>query len=312
MIVDAHAHIMGAVRGHIAAGATRSLTYGRVQAGGDIMQVLPPTVRDSAFPPEMLLAHMDWAGVDQAVLLQGPFYGENNDYVRDAVRRWPDRFVGAAYGDPRAPRARELFLRAVEGDGFRILKVEMSVATGLVGLYPDLELDDETMGWIWDEAARRHLVVTLDLGAVGSASYQTAALRRVVERHPDLRVVIAHLAQPPIGREDAEILDRLWREQIELGRFPNVWFDLSALPAYGVHQEYPYPDAIRYIRRASDLIGAGKLMWGTDAPGLLCQATYLQLRDLVARHCVWLSDQQRADVLGRTAARVYSLKGRGA
>ena len=74
MIVDAHAHIMSTVCGHIAAGATRSLTYGRVQASADIIQVLPPTARDTAFPPEMLLAHMDWAGVDQAVLLQGPFY----------------------------------------------------------------------------------------------------------------------------------------------------------------------------------------------------------------------------------------------
>ncbi len=39
--------------------------------------------------------YMDQAGVDRAVLLQGPFYGDMDDYVRQAVKRWPDRLAGA-------------------------------------------------------------------------------------------------------------------------------------------------------------------------------------------------------------------------
>ena len=305
MIIDAHAHITSGVNGMTGTGATRSLAYGQVQWGNRIVRHLPPMARFNAFPPEMLLEHMDWIGVDKAVLMQGPFYGEANAYISQAVKRWPDRFVGTGYVDPRAPDARDVFLHVTEEYGFHVLKFELSVATGLVGLYPDLRLDEDALMWIWDESARRGLVITLDLGAVGSASYQTGTIRYILDRYPTLKIVIAHLAQPPIGQEDDTRLDALWQEQVLLARYPNVWCDLSALPAYGVDEEYPFPSALRYIRRAVDMVGASKLMWGTDVPGLLLQATYPQLLDVVAKHCDALSASDRDAILGTNAWRVY-------
>ncbi len=306
MIVDAHAHILRELRGQTGRGPTRSLAYGKVQYGHEIIQLLPPLMEKTAFPPEALLANMDWAGVDKAVLLQGPFYGEANDYLARAVRQWPDRFIGAGHVDPCADDAQDMFRRCVEEHGFHILKFEMSVGTGLVGLHPELRIDGEAMAWIWEEAERRGLVVTLDLGAVGSASYQTQAVRTVLERHPHVRIVICHLAQPPISNKDDAQLDRLWQEQLQLARHPNVWFDLSALPAYAsTVEDYPYPLARHYIRRAVEMVGADKLMWGTDAPGLLGHATYPQLLNYLARHCDFLSPGATAKVLGETARGVY-------
>jgi predicted TIM-barrel fold metal-dependent hydrolase len=78
-----------------------------------------------------------------------------------------------------------------------------------------------------------------------------------------------------------------------LGRHANVWFDLAALPAY-VAEDYPFPTARRYLERAVGLIGAERLMWGSDAPGLLGQATYPQLVSYIARHCPFLSAAERA------------------
>lgn len=305
MIIDAHAHIMSEVKGRTGAGPTRSLAYGKVQWGHQILRHLPPMASYNSFPPEMLLEHMDWIGVDRAVLLQGPFYGEANEYIWQAVKHWPDRFIGAGYIDPRAPNAREVFRRVTEEFGFRVLKLELSVATGLVGLYPDLRLDEAAMRWIWEEAARRGLVITLDLGAVGSPSYQTAAVQSILDRYPTLKLVIAHLAQPPIGQEGDARLDALWQEQLLLARYHNVWCDLSALPAYGPDEEYPYPSAIRYIHRAVDMVGATKLMWGTDVPGLLLRTTYPQLLTFVAKHCNMLSESDREAILGANAWRVY-------
>ncbi|MCA9910357.1 MAG: amidohydrolase family protein, partial [Anaerolineae bacterium] len=161
MIVDAHAHIFHELHGLTGQGATRSLTYGRALLGEQVIQMTPPMMEQTAFPPEALLANMDWAGVDMTVLLQGSYYGEANATVAEAVRRWPDRFVGAAWIDPRASDARETFLRCVEDYGFRILKFEISVGTGFVGVYPDLRLDEDSMAWIWAEAEQRGLVMTL-------------------------------------------------------------------------------------------------------------------------------------------------------
>jgi predicted TIM-barrel fold metal-dependent hydrolase len=297
---------MNELHGQTGRGPTRSLAYGKVQYGDEIIQLLPPLMEKTAFPPEALLANMDWAGVDKAVLLQGPFYGESNDYIARAVKQWPDRFIGAGHVDPCADDAREMFRRCIEDYGFHVLKFEMSVSTGLVGLHHELRLDGEAMAWIWEVAERSDLVVTLDLGAVGNASYQTQAVHTITQRHPRVKIVICHLAQPPFSHKDDSMLNQLWHKQIMLARHPNVWFDLSALPAYAsIIEDYPYPVAREYIRRAVEIVGANKLMWGTDVPGLLGHATYPQLRNYIVRHCDFLSESDIGKILGENAAEVY-------
>ena len=307
MIIDAHAHIMRRVHGQIGAGRTRSLPYGRIQVGEQTTaRLLPPLSRQlSSFPPDILLEQMDSAGVDKAVLLQGSFYGTPNRYVAGAVKRYPDRFIGAAFIDPRSRGARRAWDRLTQELGFTIVKFEMSEGFGFTGLYPDLSLLGDEMAWMWEAAERQGLVIVLDLGAVGSRSYQTAAVREILARHPRLRVVIAHLAQPPIAHPNDARLDRLWQEQIELGRSPNVWFDVSSLPAYASPEDYPYASARQYVERAVNLIGPEKLMWGTDLPSLLTHATYPQLLGYISRHCDFLSPEALRGVLGENAWRVY-------
>ena len=308
MIIDAHAHIMTTVKGMTASGPTRSLSWGQARWGEETIQLLPPFSEATAFPAEALLAQMDWAGVERAVLLQGPFYGEANAYVASAVANWPDRFMGAFAPDPLAPDIRPVYKQCVEDYGLHILKFELTELTGLTGLYPDLRLDAPEHGWIFEAAEKDGLVVTLDLGKVGSRAYQTESVAALAERHPNLTFVIAHLAQPPIGvgeDDNAELYEK-WREQILLGRRQNVFFDLSALPAYAADfDEYPYVAARGYIKRATELIGAEKIMWGTDVPGLLTSGSYRQLLNYVRLHCDFLSEEEMADVLGLNALRVY-------
>ena len=306
MIIDAHAHIMTAVRGETAAGPTRSLSWGKVRWGDDTIQLLPPFSETTAFTAEMLLAQMDWAGVDRAVLLQGPFYGEADAYVAEAVKRWPDRLLGAFAPDPRAPDVKQQFARCADDHGLRVVKFELTETTGLCGRYPDLDINSIEFHWIYEEAARRDLVVTFDLGKAGSLSYQTDNVAAVAARYPALKIVIAHLAQPPIANPDDAAYNAEWKRQILLGRLPNVFFDISALPAYAAaFDEYPYDLAQDYIRQAVDLIGADKIMWGTDVPGLLTSGSYRQLLNVLQVHCDFLSAEQKAAILGRNAARVY-------
>jgi predicted TIM-barrel fold metal-dependent hydrolase len=305
VIYDAHAHIFPEIRGLIAAGPTRGLDYGRVAVGNEAIQFLPPHCEKTAYIPEMLLANMDWAGVNKAVLLQGPFYGECNQYILEALGRYPDRFSGAAYFDPWAPDSRKILERLFALSSFRAVKLECSEATGLCGIHPGARLNIPDMAWLWDELERRELVLVIDLGAVGSRSYQTSAVRAIAEEHPDLRIVIPHLAQPTPAAEADPRLWRLWLEQIDLGRLPNVWFDSAALPAYLPDEGYPYPSAERYLHLAIDRIGPAKVMWGSDLPGLLAHATYPQLVKLARLHTQFLSPREQAMVLGGNASQVY-------
>jgi len=312
MIVDAHAHICPRVCGRIAAGATRGVGYGRVSIESDVggasavIQAWPPLCADTRHTPEMLLAHMDWVGVDRAVLLQGPFYGEYNTYVQEAVERFPGRFIGAAYFDPWAENADEHFGRILDSQVFRAVKLECSETTGLYGIHPRARLDDVDIAWLWTALEERGLVLALDLGRVGSRSYQTKAVRRIAERHEGLRIVIAHLGQPSTALDEDVGKRRLWEEQIDLGKRPNVWFDTASLPAYFVSERYPFPSTGRYLRAAIERIGPDKILWGTDVPGLLAHATYRQLFDMAEDHLAFLSTEERAGIMGGNALGVYA------
>ena len=63
-----------------------------------LKQYLPPSMRDLESTPEYIIAQMDYAGVDRAVIQSGHLYGRLNEYIAEAVRRYPDRLWG--------PRAR--------------------------------------------------------------------------------------------------------------------------------------------------------------------------------------------------------------
>lgn len=308
MIIDDHVHITYGLHGMIYSGQTRSLTYGAIKQGDRVVQFLPPlNSGKTVFEPEMLLRFMDGLGVDKAVLLQGSMYGDQNVDVYKAATKWPDRLIPVAYLDPMDTAVHDQFRKVVDEYGFRILKFEMSELAGFTGLYPDLRLNGEEMIWIWEEAERRNLIVMLDLGPTNSRSYQTDVVDHMIKQHPALRIVIAHLGYPPITKPNNVQLDQLWQQQVMLGRHPNVWFDLAAVNAYSheVGEDYPFATALAYIRRAVEMIGADKLMWGTDIPSSLQYATYLQHLDFIRRHCTFLSDGQIKQVIGETAIAVY-------
>ena len=101
MIIDAHMHIYPRFEGFDDHGESRSIGYGKtLNALGHVQRVTPPAFVETSFPPEMAIEYMDWVGIDKAVLLQAPMYGFWNEYVAEAVRRWPDRLLGTANVDP--------------------------------------------------------------------------------------------------------------------------------------------------------------------------------------------------------------------
>ena len=305
MIVDAHAHVFPRIRGFVAAGPTRGLKFGQIRVGKETVQLLPPFRERTVFTPDMLIAHMNWAGVDRAVLLQGPFYGQCNRYVADAVNRYPDRLVGAACFDPWDVNARTTFETEIRGQPFAAVKFECSMPAGLCGIHPGAQLGDPSLSWIWDQLERQGLALVLDLGAVGSASYQTDAVRTIAQEHGDLKIVIAHLAQPNLIVEADAFLWRLWEQQIDLAQLPNVWFDTASLPAYVSKEAFPYPSVTRYLRLAVDRVGPEKILWGTDVPSALTQATYPQLLELAHVHTQFLSTPERRMVLAENSRKVF-------
>ncbi len=305
MIVDAHSHIFPRIHGLNAAGPTRGKGFGRALIGDAEVQVTPPLGDGLAHSPEQVLANLDWAGVEKAVLLQGPFYGECNPYVLDALEQYPDRLVGAAYFDPWMAGSRQTLDSTLSAPGYCAVKLECSVPSGLCGIHPEARLDSPDLDWLWQELEKLGLILVLDLGGIGSRSYQTEAVRKIAVRQPKLKIVVAHLGQPRPEAEAEPELWKLWEEQVDLGLLPNVWFDCASLVAFVSEEGYPFPSAARYLRLGVERIGAHKVMWGTDQPGTLLHATYRQYVELAKLHTAFLSSRDQALVLGENAIHVY-------
>ena len=295
MIIDCHTHIARSLTGF-----WKPLRYGQVTDQGRTMQVLPPSFDPPASPPEMLLAHMDHIGVDRAFLVQHHLYGDQNKTVLEAIRRWPDRFVGFGYlGRFDQVDAADDIERLIE-DGMHGLKVEVASTRRLRS---DFRFDGEVEWSVWQRLDELRRPLILDLGA--ATAEDTAVLRRMLEAFQNLRLLICHLGSPP--REG-------WRERASLALNPRVWLDLAAAPGLSettasrrsrsqsaIRAEYPFHEAQKLVKWAVTTFGAHKVMWGTDYPVLLRRGTYQQLLDFVRVHCAFLSAEQKAQVLGGAA-----------
>ncbi|MCL5985222.1 MAG: amidohydrolase [Actinobacteria bacterium] len=304
-IVDAHTHIFNKIKGMIRSSRIKSLSYGNICLDNEIIRYMQPLAKNISFPVEMLLEYMDWAEIDKAVLLQGIFYGDMNDYVKRAVQRWPKRFIGTAYIDPWSKNGHKKFKCVTEENVFKAVKIDFSTETGLLRLYKDVRLNDDQIEWFWRESARREIVITLDLGYVDTRSYQTEEILDILSNFSDLKIVIAHLGHPPIKQENNIQIMQKWEKQVLLALNPNVWLDMAALPAYVPDEDYPYPSACRLLQIAIELVGPEKIMWGSDIPGLLINATYHQLINFVTKHCNFLSQGDIAKIMGINALKVY-------
>ena len=98
-VIDIHAHIYERVAGITRGQPMVSTGLGRVAIGNEEVQFLPPSFEQSRSTAEMLIAYMDWCGIEKAVLMPNPYYGYHNRYFADSVKRYPDRLRGVALVD---------------------------------------------------------------------------------------------------------------------------------------------------------------------------------------------------------------------
>lgn len=299
-VIDCHVHIVETIAGFGREGELRSLGDGSGRARyatGSVIQLLPESFHADTVTAGDLIELMDREGVDRAVLLQGNYYGFQNLASWEAIQRYPDRLAGAAMYDPYAQGAREVRAHLFEELGFSAVKFECSVGSGLMALHPQLRLDDEVMDEALGYAAGLGQVIILDIGKCASPSWQIEAVRREIKKYPQAKFVLCHLLAP--SDRDGDI----WRGAMERLALPNVWMDLSSL-AHNLHDQAPWPKTGEWLRRARDILGADRLLFGTDYPSALKEAEYGEyvrcIRDLSG-----FTREEKAAVLGGNAMAVF-------
>lgn len=244
-----------------------------------------PPHRPNGFLPEEMLADMAAAGVDRAVIVPPTWAGDSNDWALDVAQKHPDRFAVVGRFDAKAPDAAAQLERWL--DEPHMLGVRMSFH---VKPYSDW-LSDGSLEWFWAACERLQIPVSaLVPGMLGK-------LRTVVERHPDLHVLIPHMGcrLDEHGAEAFADMDDL----VALTRFPQVVVMVSSAPCFS-NEAYPFRDLHPYLRRIYDAYGPQRMLWGADLSRLT--STYRECLDLFAEALDFLSPQDKEWVLGKALA----------
>ena len=140
----------------------------------------------------------------------------------------------------------------------------------------------------------------LDIGSPNQSSCQPEAVYRLAKKYPGLHIVVCHLLAPSL--EDGDVLKCALPDLAH----DNVWVDLSALPWNVAPEAYPYPTALEYIAMAKDVLGADKIIWGTDSPCVLTKFDYKDLYSFIEDSDVF-TDAEKQGVFYDNAVKAYYL-----
>jgi len=300
-LVDAHVHIFETLKGFSGKGELCAIGGGKGRwANGDTVDMIPKGAGDRNFTIESCRNVLKAGGIEKAVLLQGSFYGFDNEYVHTAQEQYPETFVAAGTFDPFARFVDSIYDRLTNELGFKILKFETSSGMGFMSYHHDFDI--EKVFTPYAEKARLHKqILVFDIGRPEQSSAQPDKIYALAKKFSDVQFVVCHLFAPSIRDKDKV------RSNLKLLALDNVAFDLAALPKNMKPEAYPYPTAAEYVRMACDIAGYDKIMWGTDAPSNLCDETYHHLWDYLEVSGKF-SDTELEAIVGGNALRVYPFK----
>ena len=237
---------------------------------------------------EDIIQSMDESGVDVSVILNGgwvsqDFCKETNDYILDAVARYPKRLVGFCAIQPKAG---DLALAEIE-------RCANAGARGIGELRPDdqgFDLGDiEIMAPIV-ESLRKYSLIFLThasepVGHIyqGKGSITPGTIYPFIYSFPDIRIVCAHWGGGlPFYGLMPEVASAL----------ANTFFDTAASPFLYMPQIY---------ESISTIIGADKILFGTDYPLLS------QKRVMAEIESTELPAKSKAMILGDNAKKLLQI-----
>lgn len=244
-----------------------------------------PPARDAT--PEMLLELMKANGVSKTVIIQVIHYRYDNSYLADVLRQYPGTFRGVCRVDPLDPAAPDQLSRLTTEQGFRGVRLSPSGEASGDWFHGPL------MPPLWKRCYELKVPMT-----VLAPITRMPEVGLLLEKLPDLTVVIDHMADCPVDKP-AE-LEKL----IALKRYPNVFVKISHTWSLS-KQPYPWLDAQEHVKRLHQAYGPQRLMWCTDWPVMEAHAKYPQALTLVRDEMKFLNADDKQWMLSKTPERVW-------
>ena len=127
---------------------------------------------------------------------------------------------------------------------------------------------------------------------------------QLVERVPDLRMVIDHIAKPAIA---AHVMDP-WSEQMAaIARLPQVYCKLSGMITEADHAKWKSADLAPYVRHVVRSFNPDRLMFGSDWPVCLLAGSWKKVLAAFTQALGPTPVGVRERMLGLTAIEFYGL-----
>ena len=279
LIIDAHSHLWlkqdtlvdGQPIRTMEGNGSRSLFFGEER------QMLPPFMIDGRNTAEVFLSNMDYAQVAAAVVVQEIIDGCQNNYLTEVQRRWPERFfcMGMAQTADEAAQLKAAGLKGIAIPGHRI-------ATPLHDMLP-----------MFKYMEREGMVLSMCLG---EDERQIAEMGELIEECPQLKVAIGHFGMVTTSAFEHQVKLALKGENVRIESGGITWLFNSEF--------YPFDGAVKAIREAIDMVGAEKLMWGSDYPRTITAITYRMSYDFVCKSTL-LDEEEKRLFLGENAKAFY-------
>lgn len=134
---------------------------------------------------------------------------------------------------------------------------------------------------------------------------QLPAAVEFVQRFPNQRFVLDHIAKPPIASGEMEPWATLIRD---LARHPNVHCKLSGMVTEAKWKQWRPHDFRPYLDVVLEAFGPQRLMIGSDWPVCTLSSEYGQTMRIVKDFVAALSEAEQDAILGANCAAFYRLK----
>lgn len=246
----------------------------------------------------------DQCGVEHSVLVS---LDDHDEYIAYVLNRYPGRFSAVAVMDVEADDPRDDLLRRLEMlplVGFRVWTL---------GANESLEIPQSYL---------QLLEVMQERGIAAwfySDELQQRALASVVERFPDLTIMLNHLGFCQSGFE----CDEWGRPRIsttippdsfstvqQLAQHENVAVMFSGQYAFS-KGDYPYPDLQETGQMLLEAFGPERLVWASDWPWISEVPGYRALLDLVPEQLPGISPSELSQIMGGNAQRLLGIEVQG-
>ena len=270
--IDAHQHFWTLARGDY----------------GWLTSELKPIYRD--FTPRDLSPLLEMAGVDGTVLVQAAPTVEETHFLLDTAAATP--FVKGVVG----------WVDFAAGDAADQI-TGLAGHPALVGLRPmiqDIEADDWMLRDGLTPAFQALQAADLTFDAL-TLPRHLPNLRRLLDRHPNMRVVIDHGSKPLIKEGKIAPWDA---EMAALAKETSAFCKLSGLVTEA-KPDWTIDDLRPYVAHLLETFGPERLIWGSDWPVVTLASSYSRWVDVTETLIADLCDTERKAIWGENAFRAY-------